>query len=146
MIRYSLRPWLAVSSAVIRAQRQDIPIDLMRSPREEFARRLLAHDIFVAIGGFEKVCRVGLAIAELESLLHMSLLLLYDGAPLTCLTSSGVLIEGTFSSTHFDSLPSGIACRISPAMIGLSPDGKRALHGQKAIFQCAYFTALCRQF
>ena len=41
-------------------------IDLMRRPGQEFARRLLAHDIFAAVRRCEEVGWVTLAVAELR--------------------------------------------------------------------------------
>lgn len=41
-------------------------VDLMGGLGEELARRLLSHDIFGAIGGFEEVGWVALTVAELS--------------------------------------------------------------------------------
>jgi hypothetical protein len=43
-----------------------LAVDLVGGLGEEFARRFLAHHIFLAGGGGQLVCWVGLAEAELE--------------------------------------------------------------------------------
>lgn len=97
------------------------PLDLVGSLGEEWPGRLLAHDISLAIGRSELVCWVRLTEAELDQSTRMdvrSVILLILGA-FTCLTSSGVLISGTFFSMYLWSADMSIGWRISPAIFAV---------------------------